>query len=225
MVSSFEDDTHGVDCRPRLRDGDIAYLLDSGSMCGVWPASEYDTIDKTIKLQTVDGSPFDCYGTKTIDVKIGRKSYKYKVVVAKVKAPILGWDFIRKYKLDLVWGEFGDIFLRDKTAKIQKRLEHIKVPHGFSPRFEAAEVDAVKSLDTQTEFFLFGQKCVEAIKVEAEKEEHPQKYMKLLQKYKDILKPNFKEAKTKHGIEHAIVTSGPPCKAKTRPLLPGSIKQ
>ena len=48
--------------------------------------------------------------------------------------------------------------------------------------------------------------------------------MEMVNRHKQILKPNFKEAKTKHNIEHAIKTSGPPCKAKVRPILPGSQK-
>ena len=59
---------------------------------------------------------------------------------------------------------------------------------------------------------------------EEKKEEHEPKYLKMLAKYPDVLKPNFKQAKTKHGIEHKIITSGPPCIAKTHPLLPGSPK-
>ena len=61
-----------------------------------------DVVDKSIKLQTVDGSPFECYGRKELKIRIGRKEYSIPAVIAKVKAPILGWNFIRKYRLDLV---------------------------------------------------------------------------------------------------------------------------
>ena len=71
----------------------------------------------------------------------------------------------------------------------------------------------------------FGAKCVASIGVEPEKKEcHPQYYIDLLKKYEAILKPNFKEAKTKHNVEHSIITKGPPCTAKARPILPGSHK-
>ena len=76
-------------------------------MCCVVPAESGDVVDKSLKLQTVDGSPFDCYGKKELTVKIGRKQYHIPAVKAKVKNPILGWDFVNKYKLDTVWGEFG----------------------------------------------------------------------------------------------------------------------
>ena len=67
---------------------------------------------------------------------------------------------MRKYKLDLVWGEFGDILLRDKRAGIQKRLEHLALPHGFAPRFEAIEMvqAEVEAAAVQAEFQVFGSK-------------------------------------------------------------------
>ena len=64
------------DCRPRLKDGNgDTYLLDTGSMCCVWPASPTDKPDRSISLKTVDGSPFLCYGRKELNVRIGRKNF------------------------------------------------------------------------------------------------------------------------------------------------------
>ena len=104
-AGDYVDGYKNKDCRPRLKDGKgITYLLDSGSMTGVWPASPGDKIDPNIGLKAVNGESFDCYGIKEIEIKIGRKAYKMEVVIAKVKSPILGWDFFKKYKLDLVWG-------------------------------------------------------------------------------------------------------------------------
>ena len=143
IIPSYEAPVHfdgknNKDCRPRLRCGSgTIYLLDSGSMCCVAPAEAGDTVDKSLKLQTVDGSPFDCYGKKQLTIKIGRKQYHIQAVKAKVRSPILGWDFVNKYKLDTVWNEFGDLYLRDKKAKIQKKLEHVIIPHKAVPRFEA----------------------------------------------------------------------------------------
>ena len=58
-AASWFDGFKSKDLRPRLTDGyNNTYLLDSGSMCCVWPASETDVINKDIQLQTVDGSPF-----------------------------------------------------------------------------------------------------------------------------------------------------------------------
>merc|ERR1712079_218295 len=58
------------------------------------------------------------------------------------------------------------------------------------------------------------------------KEVISQEYMDIINKYPEVLKPNFKEAKTKHGITHKIkIKQGAsPCTTKVRPLLPGSQK-
>ena len=108
-AATWHDGFKQKDLRPRLKDGEVTYLLDTGSMCCVWPAGPDDVLDQDVHLQTVDGSPFDCYGTKTIHLKMGRKQYSIPAVIAKVKSPILGFDFVDKYKLDTVWGEFGDL--------------------------------------------------------------------------------------------------------------------
>ena len=147
-----------------------------------------------------------------------------EAVIAKVKAPILGWDFFTKYRLDLVWGQWGDIFLRDKKAKIQKRLVHIASPHGSLPGLQAVRIHHEPILAAEAQEMAFNAQCVAALESESEstspKVVHLSEYIEILAKYKDILKPNFKEATTKHGIEYAIKTTGTPCKAKTRPLLP-----
>ena len=112
----------GKDIRPRLKDGyGNSYLLDSGSMCSVWPAGPGDKVDDNVILEAVDGKKFDCYGKKEIEIKIGRKNYRIEAVIAKVKAPLLGWDFNRKYRLDLIWGDFGDLY----TYSYPEKTVHI----------------------------------------------------------------------------------------------------
>ena len=51
-------------------------------------------------------------------------------------------------------------------------------------------------------------------------------YKRLLLRFPDILKLSFKEEFTKNGILHRINTGdNRPCRAKSRPLLPGSPKE
>ena len=113
---------------------------------------------------------------------------------------------------------------RLRRPTFQKRLTHIVVPHKSIPRFEAVTVVQSETALQAAEILKFGAKCVSVIARSETKVEHTQEYIELVQKYKEVLQPNFKEAKTKHGIEHAIKTKGPPCTAKTRPILPGSQK-
>ena len=130
-----------MDTRPRLTDGhNNQYLIDSGSMTCVLKAGPDDKIDPSVLLEAVDGSHFDCYGRKEVEVKIGRKTYRIPAVVAKVKQNLLGWDFIKKYNLDMIWNEFGDALIRDKKAKIQKLLDIVEVNVGEVPRINSIRV-------------------------------------------------------------------------------------
>ena len=41
LAETWEDGDNGKDLRPKMTDGNnVTYLLDSGSMCCVWPAPE-----------------------------------------------------------------------------------------------------------------------------------------------------------------------------------------
>ena len=35
--------------------------------------------------------------------------------------------------LDWIWGEFGNLYLRDRVARFSKRLEHVASPHNSLP--------------------------------------------------------------------------------------------
>ena len=65
LAETWEDGDNGKDLRPKMTDGNnVTYLLDSGSMCCVWPAPEGAAEDKSVLLQAVDGSPFPCFGSR-----------------------------------------------------------------------------------------------------------------------------------------------------------------
>ena len=72
LASTHYDGLNNADCRPRLTDSNgNTYLLDSGSMTCVVPADATDVADTSVRLETVDGSPFTCYGKKELEIKIG----------------------------------------------------------------------------------------------------------------------------------------------------------
>ena len=62
-------------------------------------------------------------------VKIGRKEYWFNAYIADVEKPILGWDFIRSHKLDIVWNSFGDNVIFDRLAKVSQVLEFMSIPY------------------------------------------------------------------------------------------------
>ena len=50
------------------------------------------------------------------------------------------------------------------------------------------------------------------------------KYTDLLQKFQDLLTPHFDSDVNRHGVEHHIITNGPPCHARARRLNPEKLE-
>ena len=75
------------------------FLVDSGSQITATVRSPEDKIDPNIRLVAVNGSRINTYGTKEIEVKMNRKSYRIEAVICDIQQDILGMDFINKYKL------------------------------------------------------------------------------------------------------------------------------
>ena len=86
-----------VDFRPHLYDPqlDQFILVDSGSQCSAWPPDPGDQVDSSLVLKAVNHTRMKCFGYKEIEVKIGRKTYRYRVIKSEVDSPILGWDFTK----------------------------------------------------------------------------------------------------------------------------------
>ena len=49
--------------------------------------------------------------------RAGRKTYKQTVYITNTNETILGMDFIKAYKMDFRWGEFGDYYMHDTKQK------------------------------------------------------------------------------------------------------------
>ena len=221
----------GVDLRPHVYDGVLKKwcLLDTGSQCTAWPPDPGDKVQPEIKLKAVNGSNIDCYGFKDIVIRLGRKEYRFKAIKANVSSPVLGWDFVRHYKLDFVWNEFGDITIQDRKAKIKQVLNFKSLPVEqslsqkklrLSPPSGATGIAALE-LEAQIAAILdLGEpdQMVELLP------EGP--YKQLLLKHPEVTKQKFNSEDAKNGIKHRINTKeGPPVKAKVRRLLPGSPKE
>ena len=134
QAKTWEDNYLGVDMRPHVYDEALGkfLLIDSGSECTAFPPDPGDQPVPGKFLKAVNGSKIKCYGLKDISIKIGRKEYNCQAIKADVDHPVLGWDFVRKHKLDLVWNEYGDNCLVDKIAKITTILKYKSMPHNAS---------------------------------------------------------------------------------------------
>ena len=72
-------------------------MLDTGSAVTAWPKSAYPDakVDPLCRLKAVNQSKIQTYGSVTRQIRIGRKTYNKKVIIADIPAPIIGWDMIK----------------------------------------------------------------------------------------------------------------------------------
>ena len=127
----WQDSHLGVDFRPHLYEPSLKrhLLVDSGSQVCAMPPEPGDKPLKGVFLKAANGTKIVCYGRKKFSIKIGRKSYDFMAYKAEIDSPILGWDFVRHHKLDLIWDEDGNQCIYDKKAKITKVLDFKPVDH------------------------------------------------------------------------------------------------
>ena len=124
-----------VDIRPRFFDKNSNQwiLLDTGAQCSCAPPSPQDSPDPNLAVEAVDGSLMTCYGRKQQSFHTGRKQYHQQMIITNTTEVILGMDFIKNYKIDFRWNEFGDYFMYDTKADISTPLEFVKFPKGQLP--------------------------------------------------------------------------------------------
>ena len=91
------------DVRPKIYDNVTKTwtLCDSGSVVTCIPRKPGDTIDNNIKLRYVNGGSIPTFGSEELVIRLGRKSYKIQAIKADIPQRILGWDFFKKFKLNL----------------------------------------------------------------------------------------------------------------------------
>ena len=132
QVQAVEDP--GVDIRPHIFEPVLKkfVLCDSGSQVSAFPPDPGDVPDRNHFLKAANGSKMACFGYKDVDIKIGRKSYPFKINKAEVESPILGWDFMDQHKLDLRWNEEDKITIYDRKAKLSTELHFKPVPKSQS---------------------------------------------------------------------------------------------
>ena len=225
----------GVDFRPHLKDKKTGtfMLVDSGSQCSACPPDPGDQVDTSIALKAINGTQLRCYGFKEVEIKLGRKLIKYRLIKADVETTVLGWDFLRKNKLSMIWDELDEVYLWDRKSNTRtmlhcrpvafdrpQKLSVLKAEQRPVPQSShqyAFEVASMMSLGPENEEKV----CVNDINKMPDGV-----YKDLLKKFPGILKLSFDLEKSKSGVIHRIDTQDhPPCRAKRRPMMPGSEKE
>ena len=242
-AASHPEGDQGVDTRPRFLNPLSGHhcLVDSGSAITAIEAGPNDVVRPELALVAANGTLIECYGYKTIQIQMGRKKYDIKAAIAKIKGTIIGWDFIKKYKLSFWWDSWGDCHLHDRQANIKKLLQFVKVPHK-STRLNSIRVPSTVSVAEESAELLFNmaamklsdafsQTATENLadspeKLAEKKPEIPAEFKCLLNKYPSLLQTNFKAKSKGQPVIHYIDTKDSnPCTAKLRPLMKGSPKE
>ena len=188
MVAHLADSPSGrllrvTDYRTRRR-----FLVDSGAAVSVVPASHIDRQISTseLRLCAANGASIATYGTRSVNLDLGFKCFRWPFIIANVKESILGADFFRAHNIA--------IDLRGERLVDLNTFRIISAPATF-----ATDVPRLLALDTETDNDF---------------------YQKLLhQEFSDLTRMDFKNSVNKHGVEHHIMTKGPPVFSRPRLLL------
>ncbi|XP_066986836.1 uncharacterized protein [Macrobrachium rosenbergii] len=77
-------------------------LVDTGAMLSVFPPSEEDLRqppDPTTCLTAANWSPILSYGTKLLSISILGRRYNWEFIIADIRTPLLGADFLTHFSL------------------------------------------------------------------------------------------------------------------------------
>lgn len=85
----------------------LKFLVDSGAKLSVLPATYSDILkhradssnQRVLNLLAANGTPIQNYGTREMQIILYGKSYTWKFVLADVRQPILGGDFLSNFGL------------------------------------------------------------------------------------------------------------------------------
>ena len=122
-------------------------LFDTGATICITPLQQGDRMKTTSSSRQVDGSLLNCYGTRTITLKLGDKYFSTSATIMhvgneKLNEHLIGMDFIQTNQLSLEWFE-GDLYISDKQGlfhKLEMRKRHPAAPQGLPITY--TEVDA-----------------------------------------------------------------------------------
>ena len=79
------------------------WLLDTGSQVSIWPPSPSTarfSLSK-VRLAAANGTPIKAFGQQKRKIKIGGESYTFVFLIVQVSKPILGLDFLQKFKMSM----------------------------------------------------------------------------------------------------------------------------
>ena len=190
------------DFRPRIKDLNSGhyFLIDTGACTSVYPKKWCPDaiLDSSRGLQAVNGSTISTYGTKSVNIRLNRKQFPQKMTIASINQPILGWDWLVKHWLDLIWTHNKCTLYSGKT----KSTYPLHLGKVDSDSLNLAPIDLNRMSFKQ---WSNKHKCA------PKPQPIPPKYEALFNEYPEVLAGKMLEEPL-HGIVHEIDTgSATPC--------------
>ena len=118
-------------------------LLDSGSQVSLWPASMNCTSLRSTRLRLIaaNGSAIKTFGTAKRKIQIGDQCYSFSFIIAEVTRPILGIDFLQRYKIAIDF-EHGQLLHSRRATPFssasRERVSGVNVVRDF--RYESEQL-------------------------------------------------------------------------------------
>ena len=173
----------------------IKWLVDGGAILSILPPLPIQRKNgpNGTKLSAANGTSIPCYGTTRHSVTLGSKSYPFNFIIADVKQPIIGADFLAHYNLAPNH--------RDRCLIDLQNFE-------TSGYFETIQADVAPDSE-KTRINYISQK------------QDP--FYQLLDNYPDLSTPSFRIKDPKHGVRHYIPTQCNPIQNRARKLAPDKL--
>ena len=159
----------------------LDFLVDTGASVSLFPHQSGGR-RRGPRLKQADGSALPCWGRRHITPCFGGREFPFTFLLAAVDCPILGIEFLAKFK----W--LVDVPGRQVLDAVTR------TPIFLVPAGERADTESLA-------------------RVEA-----PAPIQRLLDEFKEVVGATFSDLKPQQGVQHHIVTTGPPVHAKYRRL-------
>ena len=170
--------------------------MDTGAEVSLWPAGPRSAVsDPSIRLVAANGQPIPSFGRETRTIKLPTGTYQHEFVLAQVQRPLIGADFLHKFRLMVDMDAYR---LIDK-ASLRSANMRVCAPS------QALGVSGVKNSPT----------CAGSVK---------NKYQALLSEFTGLTSPDFCSPVVDHGVVHHLPTTGAPLHSKARKLSPDKLK-
>jgi hypothetical protein len=218
------------------------FLVDTGSSYGILPHRSKKPPHSPV-LRAADGRRIKCWGSKAAEVELGGVSYSWRLIQADVKFPILGIDFMRHFQLviDVVGSQLlhrARVAAAVQAAGQTGQVSSVVVasspsssPPSASPPSASPPSSSPPSSSTPSASPPSASPPSASTPSSSSPLPAPKPppavlplggtdFADILAEFPGVQRPAVGVGPPQHGVEHHIITKGPPATAKFRRLDP-----